>query len=93
MQTAPSEEEEANIASLWETINPAMHVTPFLWDCGNCNTCLHCRQRQRKGDMKEFLMELPTENHATKFLKVLRSKSTHSPVKKILRSETTPYSI
>lgn len=41
--TAPSEEVDAKTASLCETIIPVMQVTPFLCDCGNCNTCLHCK--------------------------------------------------
>ena len=45
-QTVPSEEEVANIASLWETMNPVMHVMPFLCDCGSCKTCLHCKKKK-----------------------------------------------
>lgn len=41
----PSEEADANMTSVSETIIPEMHVTLFLCGCGTCKTCLHCEKK------------------------------------------------
>lgn len=64
VSTVPSEEADAKIASVSDTIIPLMHVTPFLCEPNTCDTCLHYN-KQKEG-MKEDENAFKTIKHIFK---------------------------
>lgn len=58
--TTPSEEVDANSASVSDTMIAVKHVTPFLCS-STCNTCLHCKKIGSNSD--EIVKGLIKKDH------------------------------